>query len=171
MKKTLETDRLKFLFLAATLFVSSLFVAGCSSGKTGRGGQIECRSDAENLSVKTKKPLDKSALLTVLAQIAADNADGFTVDAVTLEPVTKGYAVSLAATQNSFGAEGLARVVDYVTAHDDVNAYGGWLNTDNDQYYYDATVVCDTHEEAEALARLNGQMAYFDLENKEEIRL
>lgn len=117
------------------------------------------------------KPLDKSTLATVLAKIAADNADGFTVDAVTLEPVTKGYAVSLAATQNSFGAEGLARVIDYVTAHDDVNAYGGWLNSDNNQYYYDATVICDTREEAEALARLNGQIAYFDLENMEEIRL
>lgn len=117
------------------------------------------------------KPLDKSTLSTVLAQIAADNADGFTVDAVTLEPVTKGYAVSLAATQNSFGAEGLARVIDYVTAHDDVNAYGGWLNSDNNQYYYDATVICDTREEAETQARLNNQIAYFDLENMEEIRL
>ncbi len=119
----------------------------------------------------TNKPLDKTTLTAVLAQVAADNADGFTVDAVTLEPVTKGYAVSLAATQNSFGSEGLARVIDYVTSHDDVNAYGGWLNSDNNQYYYDATVICNTREEAEALARLNNQIAYFDLEKMEEIRL
>lgn len=119
----------------------------------------------------SNKPLSKATLSTLLAQIAADNADGFTVDAVTLEPVTKGYAVSLAATQNSFGAEGLARVIDYVTAHSEVNAYGGWLNSDNNQYYYDATVICTTREEAEALARENNQIAYFDLENMEEIRL
>ncbi len=123
------------------------------------------------LSEYVNKQLGKDILLKALAHIATANPDGFTVNAITLEPVTKGYAVSLEATQNSFGTEGLARVIDYVTTHSDVNAYGGWLNSDNNQYYYDATVICTTRDEAESLARQNHQIAYFDLENMEEIRL
>ncbi len=119
----------------------------------------------------TNKPLSEANLTKALTKIAAANPDGFTVDATTLEPLTKGYAVSLEATQNSFGSEGLARVVTYVTTHTWVNAYGGWLNTDNGQYYYDATVICTSLEEAKELARENNQIAIFDLENMEEIRL
>lgn len=136
---------------------------------------VNCLQKGSTEKVKlneyANKQLGKDVLLKALAHIAAANPDGFTVNAITLEPVTKGYAVSLEATQNSFGTEGLARVIDYVTTHNDVNAYGGWLNTDNNQYYYDATVICTTREEAEALARQNHQIAYFDLENMEEIRL
>lgn len=117
------------------------------------------------------KTLNKETLTKALTQIAADNPDGFTVNVNTLEPVTKGYAVSLEATQNSFGTEGLAKVIEYVTSHDVVSAYGGWLNSENNQYYYDATMVCNTREEAEVIARANHQIAYFDLENMEEIRL
>ncbi len=119
----------------------------------------------------THKTLSKAALYKAVGAIAAANPDGFTVDAETLMPVTKGFAVAVEDTQDSFGTEGLATVVNYVTSHSNVNAYGGWLNSDNNQYYYDATVICSTREEAEALAKLNHQIAYFDLENMEEIRL
>ncbi len=136
---------------------------------------VSCQQKGSTEKVKlneyTNKQLGKETLLKALAHIAAANPDGFTVNAVTLEAVTRGYAVSLEATQNSFGTEGLAKVIDYVTNHSNVNAYGGWLNTDNNQYYYDATVICTTREEAEALAQQNHQIAYFDLENMEEIRL
>lgn len=136
---------------------------------------VSCLQKGSTEKVKlneyANKQLGKEALMKALVRIAAANTDGFTVNAITLESITKGYAVSLEATQNSFGTEGLARVIDYVTTHDDANAYGGWLNSDNNQYYYDATVICTTREEAEALARQNHQIAYFDLENMEEIRL
>lgn len=167
----MEMKRLKSLLVMVTVAVSVIFSAGCSSADSRHGGQTACRCDNANTLAATPKQADKAALSAALSRIAADNADGFTVDAVTLKPVTKGYAVSLAATQNSFGTEGLARVIDYVTSHDGVNAYGGWFNPDNGRYYYDATVICDTHEEAATLARLNNQIAYFDLENMREIRL
>lgn len=136
----------------------SYSIAGTSSSKT-------------ELKTYSNKALSAANLTKALTKIAAANPDGFTVDATTLEPLTKGFAVSLEATQNSFGSEGLAKVIEYVTTHDGVNAYGGWLNSDNNQFYYDATVICSTRAEAEELAKTNHQIAFFDLENMEEIRV
>lgn len=140
-------------------------------GRFTVGYQVKGAAEKTALKEYTNKALGKADLTKALTKIAAANPDGFTVDAITLEPVTKGFAVSLEATQNSFGAEGLAKVIDYVTSHEGTNAYGGWLNSDNGAYYYDATIVCKTREEAEALGRQNNQIAIFDLENMEEIRL
>lgn len=66
------------------------------------------------------------SVLLALATIATNNKDGFTVNAVTLQPITTGYAVAVAETQNSFGLEGLANVVKYVSEHSEINAFGGW---------------------------------------------
>lgn len=62
-------------------------------------------------------------VLTALATIAMNNKDGFTVNAATLQPVKKGYAVAVSDTQNSFGLEGLANVVKYVSEHPEISAY------------------------------------------------
>lgn len=115
--------------------------------------------------------MNTSILASSLLAIAASNVEGFTVDTKTLQPVTSGYAVAVAETQNSFGVEGLNKVIKYVNTHNNINAFGGWLNTDNNQFYFDATIVCRTKKEAEALARANNQIAYFDLANLEEIRI
>ena len=109
--------------------------------------------------------------MIALATIAADNKEGFTVNAATLQPVTTGYAVAVAATQNSFGIEGLANVVKYVAAHPEVNAFGGWYNRDNNMYYFDATVIVDDLAAAKELGRVNKQIAIFDLANLREITL
>jgi hypothetical protein len=114
---------------------------------------------------------NKKQLIAALAAVAALNPDGYTVDARTLQPVTSGYAVAVLDTQNSFGADGLARVVDYVAAHDHVTAFGGWLDRETGLYYYDATIICSTLEEAKDMARKNKQIAIFDLDNLQEIRL
>ena len=106
-----------------------------------------------------------------LVAIATANAEGFTVDAQTLQPVTTGYAVALADTQNSFGAEGLARVIEFVNNNAGVNAFGGWLDSETGLFYWDATVIVSDRATAEELARKNGQLAFFDLENLEEIRV
>lgn len=140
-------------------------------GRFTVGYQVKGAAGKTALKEYTNKALGKTDLTKALTKIAAANPDGFTVDATTLEPITKGFAVSVEATQNSFGAEGLSKVIDYVTTHDGINAYGGWLNSDNNAYYYDATIVCETREEAETFGRLNHQTAIFDLENLEEIRL
>ena len=113
----------------------------------------------------------ETSVLIALATIAINNKEGFTVNAATLEPVTKGYAVAVADTQNSFGFEGLVNVVKYVDDHSEINAFGGWYNTENNMYYFDATVIVNDLEAAKELGRINKQIAIFDLANLEEIRL
>lgn len=113
----------------------------------------------------------KTSVLIALATIAANNKDGFTVNAATLQPITAGYAVAVADTQNSFGFEGLANVVKYVSEHPEVNAFGGWYNSENNMYYFDATVIVDDLKTAQELGRANKQIAIFDLANLKEIRL
>ena len=113
----------------------------------------------------------QTSILVALATIAMNNKDGFTVNAANLQPVTKGYAVAVADTQNSFGFAGLANVVKYVSEHPEVNAFGGWYNSDNNMYYFDATVIVDDLATAKELGRINKQIAIFDLANLKEIRL
>lgn len=105
-------------------------------------------------------------LFATLTTIATANADGYTVNAQTLEPIKKGYAVAVLATQNSFGSEGLAKVIQYVQDHPEIDAFGGWYNSKNKQYYYDATIIVATKVEAIELARINKQLAFYCLDNE-----
>lgn len=113
----------------------------------------------------------QTSVLIALATIAMNNKEGYTVNAATLQPVKTGYAVAVADTQNSFGFKGLANVVKYVSEHPEVNAFGGWYNSDNNMYYYDATIIVDDLATAKELGRINKQIAIFDLANLTEIRL
>lgn len=113
----------------------------------------------------------QTKILIALAAIAIANKEGFTVDAANLRPVSSGYAVAVADTQNSFGLEGLANVVKYVTEHPNINAFGGWYNSDNNQFYFDATVIVDDLQTAKDLGRYNNQIAIFDLATLKEIKL
>lgn len=113
----------------------------------------------------------QTSVLIALATIAINNQEGFTVNAATLQPVTTGYAVAVADTQNSFGLEGLANVVKYVSNHPEITAFGGWYNSDNNMYYFDATVIVDNLEVAKELGRANKQIAIFDLAKGEPIDL
>lgn len=113
----------------------------------------------------------QTKVFVALAAIAMNNKEGFTVSAATLQPVKSGYAVAVADTQNSFGLAGLANVVKYVSEHPKINAFGGWYNSENNMYYFDATIIVDDLETAKDIGRLNNQLAIFDLANLEEIRL
>lgn len=113
----------------------------------------------------------QASVLIAFATIATNNKEGFTVNAANLQPVTTGYAVAVADTQNSFGLEGLANVVKYVSEHSEINAFGGWYNSDNNLYYFDAIVIVDDLATAKELGRINKQIAIFDLANLKEIRL
>lgn len=104
-----------------------------------------------------------SKIIAALSTIAALNPDGYTVDARTLQPIKHGYAVAVAATQNSFGLEGLKRVVKYVATHKDTQAFGGWYNKENGQFYFDATIIVATKYEAIKLAQKNAQLAFYCL--------
>jgi len=115
--------------------------------------------------------MNKKNTAAIIAAIAAANPAGFTVNAQTFEPITSGYAVAVLDTQNSFNAEGAARVMEYVNNHQEVNAVGGWYNSENGRFYYDATIVVNDLATAIELGKANQQIAIFDLNNLEEIRL
>ena len=115
----------------------------------------------------------KKELLTfaALQTIAAANLEGFTVNKESLQPITAGFSVAVAGTQNSFNAAGLKKVIKYAKEHEEINAFGGWYNTENKKFYFDAVIVCNTLEEAVTLGRANKQIAIFNLNTLEEIRL
>lgn len=106
-----------------------------------------------------------------LLNIAAINPEGYTIDKNTLQPITAGYSVAVAETQNSFGPQGAAKVLYYAYKHKEITALGGWHNSKNDQFYFDAVIICNTLEEAIKLGRLNKQLAIYDLNNNKEIEL
>lgn len=114
--------------------------------------------------------MNKDLFISAVAAIAAVNPEGFTVSFENLDPQTSGYCVALAETQNSFNVEGLERVFDVISAGR-ANAVGGWLDTESGLYYYDAVVVLQDRAKAIELGRLNNQLAIFDLNNMQEIRL
>lgn len=105
-----------------------------------------------------------------IAAIAALNASGFTVDASTLQPMEEGYAVAIAETQNSFGLQGIANVLE-VIKKGKANAIGGWYDEQTGLYYYDAVRVFHDYEQAYKFAMDNEQLAFFDLKECREIRL
>lgn len=122
--------------------------------------------------------MKKNVVISSVVAIAAMSPEGFTVNAANLQPVTSGYAVALKRTQNSFGAEGLAKVanvIEELQASGNLNgqtlAFGGWYDSESGFYYYYATVIFDDRAEAIEAGRANEQIAIFDLANLEEIRL
>lgn len=122
--------------------------------------------------------MKKNVVISSVAAIAAMSPEGFTVNAANLQPVTTGYAVALKCTQNSFGAEGLAKVanvIEELQASGNLSgrtlAFGGWYDSGSGLYYYDATVIFQDRAEAIEAGRANEQIAIFDLANLEEIRL
>ena len=57
-------------------------------------------------------------LFKAIQAIAEANPDGFTVDLTTLKKVTKGISVAYLETQDSFGEEGLKRVLNHSEMHE-----------------------------------------------------
>lgn len=113
-----------------------------------------------------------SLSFATLAAVAAANPSGFTVNAFTGIVPSSGYCVALAATQDSHGPEGLARVLELINSGTTRAEYvGGWLDQESGLYYYDATVVVNNLADALELGRVNGQLAIFCLDTMEEIRL
>lgn len=133
--------------------------------------QLEKNNRRAVARYKNKTTMKKEIKIVALAAIAAANPEGFTVDAQTLLPVTSGYAVAVRATQNSFGPEGLAAVVDYANTDQEITAFGGWLDSETGLYYYDAVVITDSFERAKAIAEREGQIAFFSLDEMKEYRI
>lgn len=108
------------------------------------------------------------ALLERVWEYSQNNPDGFTIT-LDMLPATSGYSVAVAETQNSFGKEGLKRVIDYALRHH--TTIGGWYNSMDGRYYFDATIIVQDRDTAIRLGRANNQFAIFDFEKREEIAL
>ena len=107
--------------------------------------------------------------IDAIQKIAEQNPEGFTVDLTILKRITKCISVAYIETQDSFGIEGLERVINHALAHD--RKVGGWMNEDDGQYYYDSVRIFTDLEEAKRFGRENKQIAIFDLTNLRLIKL
>lgn len=102
-------------------------------------------------------------------EYSKNNPDGFTLNIETFKPVILGIAVAYLATQDSFGREGLRKVIVHAKRHSRV--VGGWLNTINSEFYFDSVRIFSELDAALEFAKENKQIAVFDLTNLEEIYL
>ena len=100
-------------------------------------------------------------LFKAIQEIARQNPEGFTVDLTTLKKVTKGISVAYLETQDSFGEDGLRRVLNHALEHE--RKVGGWLNEENGQFYFDSIRIFTDLEAAKRFGRENRQIAIFDL--------
>lgn len=117
-----------------------------------------------------KKSKQLKQLLAAIAIVAAMNPKGFTYNIQEGNVQTEGYAVAVSETQNSFGAEGFLRVIEYALKHN-VECVGGWLDRKTGRFYFDATMIVNEKNEAIALGRVNKQLAIFNLNTGREIRI
>lgn len=99
----------------------------------------------------------------------ATQREGFTFSLTTGKAVTSGIVAAYAETQNAFGLRGFIRAYRHARAHSGV--IGGWFDTKSGRYYFDSVRVFTTRAEAVEFGRQNHQLAVFDLDNLEEIRL
>ena len=106
-----------------------------------------------------------------LVQIAMQNEQGFTVDKRTLKPIEKGFSIGVKETQDSFGYKGLIKAFFVGINNPKVSAFGGWLNSENRKYYYDACIIVHDFREALELAKSNEQISFYDLSKGKEIKL
>lgn len=108
-------------------------------------------------------------LIEAIKEIARKNPDGFTVELETLNPVTRGISVAYLETQDSFGDEGLKKVLLHSQQHD--GYVGGWLNEENGKFYFDSIKIFHDKSEAVRFGIENEQIAIFDITNLKLIKL
>ena len=116
-----------------------------------------------------KMATGKMATVEQVKKVAEANADGFTFDIRAERMVTSGIVAAYAATQDTFGFERLAYVVEHAANNGGV--VGGWLNRDNARFYFDSCRVFTDLAEAMAFGKAEGQIAIFDLDQMKEVRL
>lgn len=99
-------------------------------------------------------------MIEKIKQIASENPKGFTIFTTTLEHVTKGWVIALKETQNSFGDNGLRKVLE--VAKRTTRTIGGWK--EGKLFYWDCVMIVDDEEEATKIGRENEQIAIYHLE-------
>ena len=135
-----------------------------------RRGYTTTRRQAFYLALKQKNNMYTKLFATVSA-IAAANPAGFTYNVQTGSFPSSGYVVACKETQNSFNAEGLKAVLRFISETPAVSCVGGWLDTESGLYYFDASYIVEDLETAKSLGIANGQIAIFNLNTLQEIRL
>lgn len=100
-------------------------------------------------------------LIKNLKQIARENPNGFTVYLKDLSPVKKGWVVALKQTQNSFGDEGLKKVISVAT--EKTGVVGGWKA--DGKLWWDAVQIIDNEDAATESGIENEQLAIYQIEN------
>lgn len=99
-------------------------------------------------------------LITEIKRIANQNPQGFTISLPNLEHVKKGWIVALKETQNSFGDQGLQKVLE--TSLKTSKLLGGWK--DGKDFYWDTVITFDTKEDAIRVGIENEQLAIYNIE-------
>lgn len=100
-------------------------------------------------------------LINRLLQIAEENPKGFTVTIPECEPVTSGYCIGHSETQNSFGVDGLKKVVEH--SSQTTGVVGGWQGY-NGRYYFDTVIITQDGNEALDLKAEHKQAAIYHLD-------
>jgi len=141
-------------------------------------GRLEAETPAADRDrIRSELPrLNNTSLLDFIKQ----NPDGFTVDPETLESPSSGFAVApvkaleLIVDQNQIDEDVIRQyaknIKNLADAMDRPVFAGGWLNSENNKYYLDATVLFDTIEDALYTAEAANQEAVFDLGTFNETR-
>ena len=102
-------------------------------------------------------------------EYSLNNPQGFTLDLETFESVKFGICVAYKETQNSHDKESLEKVIHHATTHNKI--LGGWLNIENNKFYFDSVRIFKNLEQALEFAKEQEQLAIFDLTNLKEINL
>lgn len=109
-------------------------------------------------------------VVAAVAAFASANPNGFTFNIDKMSAQTHGFAVARAETQNSFGEEGLEKAITFALENG-VQCVGGWYDSESGLYYFDATEILESEEEARTTAEENAQLAFFNIDECKEIRI
>lgn len=110
-----------------------------------------------------------TSLKDAIKEVAKKNPYGFTVELPTIKEVKRGYVVAYLETQNSFDDDGLEKVIKHALNHS--KTVGGWLNEENGKYYFDSCQIFTDRDEAIRFGIENKQIAIFNIEDLETIKL
>lgn len=104
-------------------------------------------------------------------EYSQNNPYGFTINIETMKPIEFGICVAYLETQNSFGKQSLQTVINHSLKHNKI--VGGWLNDENNQFYFDSIKIFKNSELEKAIefAKQNEQLAIFDITNLKEIKI
>jgi len=110
-------------------------------------------------------------LMARVLEHSKNNPYDFTLDLETLRPVNFGFSVAFRETQDGFGTEGLEKAIRH--AMENEGTIGGWLDEETGRYHFDSVrVFAETaFGAAVEFARENGQLAFYNLTDEEEIRM